>query len=294
MKHSQRAMGKCMRDTVHKLSVDLVPRDFSHPDNLDQAAEYIADKLATCARSVRHQTFDVGGTTYRNVIASFGPDTHHRIVVGAHYDAVETTPGADDNASAVAGLIALAAMMSRVSLPIRVDLVAYALEEPPHFGTANMGSAHHAASLAEEGVHVVAMICLEMIGYYDDRPDSQSYPVPGMQIVYGTKGNFISVVGRTNQILLVNRVARAMRDAAPLRVEKIAAPSLVPGIDFSDHRNYWECGFPAVMVTDTAFYRNDQYHLAGDTMDRLDFDRMADVVTGVRNAVLVLAGDSQK
>ena len=173
---------------------------------------------------MREQTFQVGGNTYRNVIADLGPNTHRRIVVGAHYDAVESTPGADDNASAVAGLLELAAVMSDDPLPIRVELVAFTLEEPPHFGTNEMGSAHHAAQLASEDTEVVAMICLEMIGYYDERPGSQTFPVPGMQLVYGTKGDFISVVGRTDQIQLVDRVTEAMRKAAPLRVAKICRP----------------------------------------------------------------------
>lgn len=285
------SMADRMRDTVRKLSVDLVPRDFSHPELLDEAASHIAAKLRGVSGNVREQRYEVGGVTYKNVIADLGPDTREKIVVGAHYDAVESTPGADDNASAVAGLIELAALLSRDPLPMRVECVAYTLEEPPHFGTPQMGSAHHASALAGEEAEVVAAIVLEMIGYYDDRPGSQSYPVPGMQLVYGTVGDFISVVGRTDQVFLVNRVARAMREAAPLRVEKIAAPAFVAGIDFSDHRNYWQHGFSAVMVTDTAFYRNEAYHLAGDTMDRLDFDRMVDVVLGVRAAVLDLAAE---
>lgn len=289
---NREAMLSGMRQTVRTLSVDLFPRDHSRPDHLDAAALHILERLRGTTARVREQPFEAGGERYRNIIATFGPETGERIVIGAHYDAVESTPGADDNASGVAGLLELAVLLSHESLPMRVECVAYTLEEPPYFGTKLMGSAQHAASLKDERVDVRAMIALEMIGYFDDRPGSQSYPAPGMQVLYGSRGDFISVVGRMDQAGLVRRVTHAMRETTALRVEMIAAPSFMPGVDLSDHRNYWEAGFPAVMITDTAFFRNDAYHLPSDTMDRLDFERMADVVIAVKAAVLDLAGRS--
>src|SRR5205085_687602 len=174
------------------------------------------------------------------VIASFGPDTKEKLVVGAHYDSAGEQPAADDNASGVAGLIELAGLLNKAVLPLRVELVAYSLEEQPYFGTAQMGSAVHAASLKQKGDSVRCMISLEMIGYYNDAANSQSYPMPGLQALYPSRGDFIMVVAKMNQGGIVRRIKRVMQGATPLPVYSINAPSLVAGIDFSDHRNYWD------------------------------------------------------
>lgn len=152
-----------------------------------------------------------------------------------------------------------------------------------------MGSAVHARSLAESGTSVRAMICLEMIGYFSDAPNSQRYPIGALGVFYPSTGNFISVVGRVGGGGLVRTVKRAMTASSPLPVYSINAPSFVPGIDFSDHLNYWKEGFPAVMVSDTSFYRNGNYHTVDDTADTLDYQRMAQVVVGVHAAVVELA-----
>jgi hypothetical protein len=155
-----------------------------------------------------------------------------------------------------------------------------------------MGSAVHAASLARDGARVRLMISLEMIGFFSDAPRSQQFPAPGMSLVYPTTGNFIAVVGKLGQGDVVRSVARAMRAATTLPVESLAAPRMLPGVDLSDHRSYWDHGWDAVMVTDTAFYRNPNYHGPADTPETLDYARMADVVTGVLAAVHALAGGS--
>ncbi|MCU0694015.1 MAG: M28 family peptidase [Polyangiaceae bacterium] len=283
-------MAQEMREVVAKLSVDLFPRDHSNPQHLDEAAAYITKKLEAHAGPVTEQTYTVAGTTYRNVMASLGPEGGERVVVGAHYDAVSVAPGADDNASGVAGLLQLAAVMANDVLSKRVDFVAFTLEEPPHFATGDMGSARHANMLANHGTDVVAMFALEMIGYYDDKPRSQTFPFPGLEAVYGNVGDFVAVIGRTDQSELVEQVKTAMDGAMMLRVESLAAPASLEGVDFSDHRSYWTHGWRALMITDTAFYRNTAYHKPNDTMDRLDFEKMADVVLGVRAAVLACVG----
>lgn len=233
--------------------------------------------------------FEVEGRNYRNVIAEFGPETEERIVVGAHYDAYHAFPGADDNASGVAGLLELAGLLAKTNLPLRVELVAYTLEEPPYFHTPHMGSGVHAESLKRQGVKVRAMISLEMIGYFSDALDSQSFPVSVLRALYPSQGNFISVVGGVGDAMLVRRIKGAMRAGASLPVYSINAPRFVPGIDFSDHLSYWNAGYPAVMITDTAFYRNHNYHTHNDTAEKLDYRRMAMVVEGVAAAVLALA-----
>jgi Zn-dependent M28 family amino/carboxypeptidase len=269
----------------------FAPRDEGHPENLDRAAAYVRQELQRAGGRVEDQTFEVSGETYRNVIARFGPESRERIVVGAHYDAAGPYPGADDNASGVAGLIELAHLLGKDPPPLRVELVAYTLEEPPHFAGLTMGSAIHAASLKKQGVRLRAMIGLEMIGYFTDEPGSQQFPAPGLSLLYPSRGNFITVVGKLGQGPLVRRIKKTMaRGAAPLPVESITAPTSLPGVDLSDHRNYWAAGYQAVMITDTAFLRNPHYHRDSDRPETLDYRRMARVVAGVYAAVKGLAG----
>ncbi len=274
---------------VRMLSETFHPRDYLHPENLDRAADYIAGQLTQAGGRVESQPFRVGGRDYRNVIARFGPEAGERLVIGAHYDAVQGTPGADDNASGVAGLLELALLLGRQPPPLRVDLVAYTLEEPPHFHTDRMGSAVHARSLKEAGVKVRAMLSLEMLGAYSDAPDSQDYPMAALRLRYPDTGHFIGVVGIPGDDGLTDTVASAMRAGSPLPVESLKAPKSLTGVDFSDHASFWDQGYRAVMVTDTAFMRNPRYHTREDTWDTLDYARMAQAVQGVYSAVRTLA-----
>ena len=276
---------------VRMLAETLAPRYWKRQDNLDRAADYIAAGLREAGARVTEQVYAVEGAgRYRNVIGSFGPDAGARVVVGAHYDAAGPLPGADDNASGVAGVLELARMLGvNATLAARVDLVAFTLEEPPYYDTEWMGSLLHAASLRREGVAVRAMLALEMIGCFSDAPGSQALPHPLLRLVYPSRGNFVAVVGRVGEARLLRTVKRAMRDATDLGVYSMTGPEWIPGVDFSDHRSYWHHGYPAVMITDTAFYRNVRYHTASDTPATLDYARMAEVVTGVHRAVLTLA-----
>ncbi|MFN0124406.1 MAG: M28 family peptidase [Blastocatellia bacterium] len=170
-----------------------------------------------------------------------------------------------------------------------VELVAYTLEEPPFFRGELMGSAVHARALRERGARVRAMISLEMIGCFSDTPASQEFPNPALRLLYPSVGNFIAVAGDFRQIGLVREMKGAMRRAGAIPVYSINAPGWLPGIDFSDHLNYWNAGYPAVMVTDTSFYRNKNYHTPQDTADKLDYNRMAGVVQAVFAAVQAFA-----
>ncbi|HEX8632876.1 MAG TPA: M28 family peptidase, partial [Pyrinomonadaceae bacterium] len=242
---------------VRMLSETFSPRDAGHPENLDRVAAYLRKEFERAnAVAVSEQTFESRGHTYRNVIASFGARTNELIVVGAHYDTAGALPGADDNASGVAGLIELAYLLGKSPPATRVELVAFALEEPPYFRSPSMGSAVHAASLRAQGFAVRAMLSLEMIGYFSDQPDSQQYPVSLLKALYPSQGNFIAIVGKIDQGRVVRRVKKALREASPLPVYSINAPRSIPGVDFSDHLNYWNEGYDALMITDTAFYRN--------------------------------------
>ncbi|HVL54948.1 MAG TPA: M28 family peptidase [Burkholderiaceae bacterium] len=274
---------------VRTLSQTIGARDWRNVDNLDRAAEYIRAQLERAGASVTEQRYEVQGRTYRNVIGSIGPKTRERIVIGAHYDTHGPLPGADDNASGVAGLLALAPLLMAAEPAIGIDLVAFTLEEMPFFGTPYMGSAVHAAQLRRQQVPLRAMLALEMIGCFDDTPNSQRYPLRLLHALYPSAGNFIAIVGKLGQGGLVRRVKSAMRNAIDLPVRSINAPRALQGVDFSDHASYWDQGYPAVMITDTAFYRNPNYHTAGDTADTLDYRRMSMVVSGVFAAVMALA-----
>jgi hypothetical protein len=281
--------GPSLKETVRTLSVDFHPRDVGHPENLRKTADWIADHFKNAGGKVTRQQVDAWGTAFENVSCFFDGPGDRRIVVGAHYDAYLGTPGADDNASGVAGLIEIAYQLGQLEPGCDVELVAYCPEEPPYFGTRVMGSAVHAAALQRDGVEVVGMIALEMIGFFSDQPDSQAYPIPALALLYPSRGTFIAVISRLDQREMVGKVKRSMKKIGQLPVYSFVGPVSLNGIDFSDHRSYWESGVPAVMVTNTAFYRNHEYHEPGDTADRLDYDRMRQVTQAVILAVLDLA-----
>lgn len=278
-----------LRKHVDFLADPKFPRSYPRAENLDRAADYIRQQFSRSGGTVTEQTYQVDEQTYRNIIVTVGPDTRERIVVGAHYDSYGNMPGADDNASGIAGLIELANVLAKAHLDRKVELVAYTLEEPPNFRTANMGSTVHATALKKNGVNVRAMICLEMIGYFTDKENSQEYPVAALKSVYPSKGEFIAVVGSIQDASLTRQVKAAMQSQGTVPVWSINAPPALPGIDFSDHLSYWAQGYDAVMITDTAFYRNKKYHEPADTTDRLDFKRMAEVIAEVSVAVQDLA-----
>ncbi len=273
---------------VRRLSVDLHPRRFDRVDQLDLAAAYIQEQLGASGGRVSLQRVQVGGREYKNVLASYGPQTGPVLVIGAHYDSHGATPGADDNASGVAGLLELGKLLGRHPPPRAVELVAYTLEEPPYFRTEHMGSAWHASALRASGRQVQLMLSLEMIGYFSDAAGSQLYPFKPMSLLYPQRGNFIAVVSRFGDFRITRRVKAIMSGASTLPVHSINAPPVVPGIDFSDHLNYWSRGYPALMLTDTAFMRNPHYHQTTDTHEKLDYARMAKVVQGIYALVHLL------
>ena len=277
---------------VKKLSVELAPRSADQFDNQERAAQNVMAQLKASGAQVSVQEVVVQESIYKNIIARFGPAQGPLLVIGAHYDSfgdtrVETvtsashTPGADDNASGVAGLIELAHLLGRTQQSRAIELVAYTTEEPPHYRSEHMCSAWHARSLVAAKRDVQLMLSLEMIGYFSDAPGSQSYPIPAMKHLYADRGDFVAVVGKFGGFGPTRRVKALMAGASDLPVFSINAPRALQGIDFSDHRSYWNAGMPALMVTDTSFLRNPHYHQAGDTYDKLDYKRMAKVVQGV-------------
>ena len=275
---------------VRFLSQECFPRHSLARENQGKAIAYIADHLRAAGGRVAMQEFSTPAGSYQNVVAHFGPEEGRRFVVGAHFDSCGVQPGADDNASGVAGLLELAVLLGReTALPVHFELVAYNLEEPPFFAGPYMGSAVHARTLRAQHVPVALMLSLEMIGCFRDERGSQSYPMPLLSLMYPSRANFIAIVGRWDQRAVVGAFKRACMGAADIPVVSIAAPSFVPAIDFSDHRNYWAEGFPALMITDTAFLRNPRYHQPTDTYNTLDYRRMAEVVRLLHAGLLEFA-----
>lgn len=282
----QTASAARLEQLVRKLSIDFPDRTFDNKIRLEGAAVYLESQLAGLGLKVESQRFTAEGRPYRNLVVKLGPDTPEVMVIGAHYDVAGEQPGADDNASGVAGLLELARLLKGQSFRQRVELVVYTNEEPPFFRTPYMGSAIHARSLAESGKRASLMLSLECIGYFSDEPGSQDHPVRLLNAIYPTTGNFISLVGFYQDGEVARQVKAAMKSASDLPVYSINAPGFVVGVDFSDHLNYWNEGYVGMMVTDTAFYRNKAYHTPLDTADRLDYRRMAKVVDGVRAVVM--------
>ncbi|WP_345220576.1 M28 family peptidase [Hymenobacter koreensis] len=268
-------------------------RTYRNLGSLNRAADYIKTEFEKLDCQVEEQTFTADGRQYRNIIASFGPPDAERIVVGAHYDVCGEQPGADDNASAVAGMLETARLLheQRPPLRYRIDLVGYPNEEPPYFAGEYMGSAVHAKSLHEAGVKVRAMLCYEMIGYFSDAPNSQNFPDERLAKLYPNTGNFIIVVGRDGQEAFTQQVQQLMQQNSSIDVQRINLPANAPLAGLSDHRNYWRYGYNAVMIDDTSFLRNPNYHETSDTIETLDFPRMTEVVKGAFAAVVALASE---
>jgi hypothetical protein len=280
-----------LRKTVETLSGLEPARNHRNIESLDKAATLIRKEFDRLDFEVREQEFEVSGKTYRNVIARVGPKTGDLVVLGAHYDVCGDQPGADDNASGVAGLLEVARLLKVLAPTLKrpVELVAYTLEEPPNFATKTMGSYVHAKALVDAKVRVRAMLCLEMIGYFSDAPGSQTYPDPRMTQAYPSVANFISVVGNVPSAVLTKQVQAAMKAAGSIDVQALVAPPQLQEAAFSDHRNYWAFQIPAVMISDTSFFRSAHYHQASDTPKTLDFVRMAEVVKGTYAALIGLA-----
>ncbi|RYD74027.1 MAG: M28 family peptidase [Sphingobacteriales bacterium] len=272
-----------LRGHVEFLTEIKPARNYRHIQSLDKAASYIYDALKLFLGQAAYQEFTDDGNTYRNVIARYGKG-EEKLIIGAHYDVDGSTPGADDNASAVAGLLEVARLLSKhkPDLSYQIEFIGFTLEESPFFRGNKMGSFIHAKSLKDANAKVKAMVCLEMIGYYSDEPNSQRYPHPDMLKIFPSIGNFIGVIGKEGQEWLVKHMATHITQSAKIPVESIAAPpGLNEAIALSDHINYWKHGFESVMINDTSFYRNPNYHRLSDTIDTLNFNKMAEVVKGV-------------
>jgi Zn-dependent M28 family amino/carboxypeptidase len=279
---------------VRQLTVDIGSRSVHEYDKLEATKEYIVSRLKAFGYIPSLQTYTYSGRKYSNVIASIRgaklPD--ETVIIGAHYDTVFGTPGADDNASAVATLLEIARVLKGFSPDRTLKLIFFVIEEPPVFRSEHMGSYVYAKEAKERNENIKSMISLEMLGYYANEKEGQSFPFPLMSLIYPSTPNFIAVVGNLSSRNLVRKVKNSLRTGSRIPVETLTAFSFVPGVDFSDHRSFWKMGYPAVMITDTAFYRNPNYHTETDTIDTLDFDKMSDLLRGLIQAAKDLTDSS--
>ena len=276
---------------VAALAGRIGERNYRRPAALDAAAAYVEDAFGALGHEVRSQPFAVDGQRFRNLEVTLPgrerPD--EVVVVGGHYDSAVGTPGADDNATGTAGVLELARVLRGVPLARTVRLVAFVNEEPPFFLTEHMGSRVYARAARARGDRIVAMLSLETIGHYSSTPGSQQYPPP-LNLAYPDRGDFIGFVGNVASRGLVRQCVGAFRRHARFPSQGAAAPGSIPGVYWSDHWSFWREGYPAVMITDTAPFRNPAYHSAADTPDRVDYARTARVVHGVAAVVRDLAG----
>jgi hypothetical protein len=275
---------------VKQLSLNIGERNVNQDDSLDASADYLLRTLGKQGYALNTYQYRAGGKLVKNIeVRIEGVKTPGKnVIVGAHYDSVPGSPGANDNGSGVAGVLELATLLKASRPDQTIRFVFFVNEEPPYFQTSSMGSLVYAKNLRRQNVDVSAMISLETMGYYSEAKGSQHYPA-GFGLLYPDVGNFIGFVGSTGSRDLVRDVVQLFRESADFPSEGVAAPAGLAGIGWSDHWSFWQQGYQAIMVTDTALFRYPYYHQPGDTPDKVDFDKMARVVEGLERVILRLA-----
>jgi Zn-dependent M28 family amino/carboxypeptidase len=286
-----------LRWHVERLAGLIGPRHLSRPATMTAAATLIESELTKAQFAVARQTYSIGRQKVANLVAEIpGERSPHEIVVlGAHYDTVEETPGADDNASAVAVLLEVARLFRPLRPRRTVRFVAFACEEEPYCFTSDMGSQVYARGCRERGERIVGMLCLEMVGYYTLAPASQRLPrgIPRiLRWAFPRRGNFLAAVANPRSVRLLWRFRRGFKRAVRFPLYTIALPEAIHDIRRSDNSSFWDQGYPALMLTDTSYLRNPHYHLPSDTPETLDYERMTQVMLGVLGGVAKLAGVS--
>jgi hypothetical protein len=276
-----------LREHVKHLTVTIGERSVGMPENLEKTATYIESFYRDLELPSQRESYTYNNFTVASIVASIdlgvNPTKHY--LLGAHYDSVWGTVGADDNASAIAVQLETARelkfLLGGKELGVGVKFVSFPLEEPPAFGTRHMASKIYAKKARQENEQIDGMLCLEMVGYTCHQIGCQDYPFPLMFMDYPKEGNFIGIVGNLKSTGLTNSLYRAFQKNRDLPVVKLTVPFggwLLPSVRLSDHAPFWDQGYKAVMITDSAFYRNPHYHLPSDTMEKLDYKFMAELV----------------
>ncbi len=282
-----------LRADVQKLAGEIGERNMWHYTQLNAAADFIEDSFSRAGLHPRRDSYEIRGQACHNIEAEIPGEPQGAavssppsiILVGAHYDSVFGSPGANDNGSGVAAMLALARRFAGKTTQHTVRFVAFVNEEPPYFLGGDMGSFVYASRCKARGDKISAMISLETIGYFSDAPHSQTYPSPGLGIFYPKVGNFIGFVSNVPSRALLRRVVALFRKHAKIPSEGAALPSFIPGVSWSDQWSFWRHGYPGIMVTDTAPFRYPHYHSASDMPDKLDYDRFTLVVSGIQKVI---------
>jgi Zn-dependent M28 family amino/carboxypeptidase len=292
------ALREELRADVQKLAGEIGERNMWHYPQLNAAADFIEDSFSRAGLRTRRDSYEIRGQACHNIEAEIPGNQPEIIVIGAHYDSVFGSPGANDNGSGAAAVLALAkrfaARETEQGAPQRkpnktLRFVAFVNEEPPYFLSGEMGSQVYARRCKERGDKISAMISLETIGYFSDAPNSQKYPSPGLGLFYPKVGNFIGFVSNVRSGALLRRVITLFRKNARVPSEGASLPAFIPGVSWSDQWSFWQNGYPAIMVTDTAPFRYPYYHSSNDTPDKLDYDRFTLVVSGMEKVIESLA-----
>ncbi|RMD70007.1 MAG: M20/M25/M40 family metallo-hydrolase [Gammaproteobacteria bacterium] len=273
---------------VEALAGAIGERHLGRPEALEAAAAYIEATWQRQGHGVRRQTYRASGIPCANLEVTLQGRTPEILLVGAHYDTVPGSPGADDNASGVAALLAISRILAQERLAKTLRFVAFVNEEPPFFFRQAMGSMVYAREARRRGDAIRLMVSLEMLGFYSDAPGSQRYP-PLFRYFYPDKGNFIAFVSNFRSRRAMIELFKAFTAHADVPAEHVATFAFIPGVAWSDHLSFWRQGYRALMVTDTAFYRNPHYHTPRDTPDTLDYPRLAKVAEGLAGALGNLA-----
>ena len=274
-----------LRADVQKLAGEIGERNVPRHAELRSAADAIENSLVTAGLKTRRDGYEVAGKLCENIEAEITGSGAEIVIIGAHYDSVLGCPGANDNGSGVAALLALARRSAGMTPKRTLRFVAFVNEEPGYFQSELMGSSVYAGRSKNKGERIVAMLSLETIGYYSSVPGSQAYPAPGLGTIYPKTGNFIAFVGNLGSRALVRQAIGTFRRHATLPSEGAALPAAIPGVAWSDHWAFWQHGYKAIMLTDTAPFRYPHYHERTDTPDKLDYDSMARLISGLEHVV---------
>jgi hypothetical protein len=306
-----------LRADVQKLAGEIGERNMPHYAQLTAAADFIEDSFSRAGLRTRRDSYEIRGQPCHNIEAEIsgrqqgaasaeataakpavspghrslgeGSSPPQIVIIGAHYDSVFGSPGANDNGTGVAAMLALARRFASAKPKNTLRFVAFVNEEPPYFLSGEMGSQVYARRCNERGDKISAMISLETIGYFSDTPNSQKYPSPGLGLFYPNVGNFIGFVSNVHSRALLRRVIAVFREQANIPSEGASLPAFIPGVSWSDQWSFWQHGYRAIMVTDTAPFRYPYYHSSTDTPEKLDYDRFTLVVSGMEKVIQELA-----
>ena len=279
-----------LKADVETLAGQIGERNMWHYAELTAAGDFIQNSFSRAGLKPQRVSYELQRKSCHNIEVEIRGARPEIVLIGAHYDSVFGSPGANDNGSGVAAVLALARRFAGRSTSSTLRFVAFVNEEPPFFQTAQMGSFVYASQCKAHGDQISAMISLETIGYFSDAPRSQTYPAPGLGVFYPNVGNFIGFVGNTHSRTLLRRAISIFRDQSKIPSQGAALPSFIPGVAWSDQWSFWQHGYPGIMITDTAPFRYPHYHRSTDTPDKLDYDRFALVVSGMEKVIAELAG----